>query len=157
VFGKIDGLAWVLENGRMLFPSSMSRRSRLIHRGDRFFFYSSRSLLRDAGRVIGEAEVTSAVMTRHRPIRLAGKEFKYECDIELLQLTPFGGGVIFTDVVSRLSAFPDPLTYSAALRRNFVRLDEADDDVLRAELQHVARRPSEAVDSYVMQAASSRS
>jgi hypothetical protein len=157
VFGKIDGLAWVLENGRMLFPPSMSRRSRSIRCGDRFFFYSSRSLLRDAGRVIGEAEVTSGVTTRHEPIRLAGKEFNYECGLRLLQLTPFGGGVVFIDVLYRLSAFPDPLTYSAALRRNLVRLGQGDDDVLRAELQNVARRPSEVLDTYFMQTARSES
>lgn len=90
ILGYRAGLEWVLANSRMAFTDARVRDAEHLAVGDRLFLYTSRGCFgnptRDRGRVIGEAEVTSAVHRRRKPVTIAGQEFTYDCQLRLKSL-----------------------------------------------------------------------
>ena len=66
IFGRSEGLSWVLANERMAFSEANASRAKRLEPGDRLFMYTTKGFFgspaRDLGRVSGEAEVTSLVV-----------------------------------------------------------------------------------------------
>jgi hypothetical protein len=153
ILGDRDGLAWVLRNRRMAFTESRAAEVSELRRGDRLFLYTSRGCYhnptRDRGRVIGEAETTSAPARLDEPVAIGDREFAYACDIGLKSLAPFRDGVVLADLVPRLEVFPDERSWSVRLRRPLLALTAKDARLIDKELVPLTRPVEETVDEYV--------
>jgi hypothetical protein len=130
ILGERSGLAWVLKHEQMAFADH--RRSELsrVAVGDDFLLYTTRGCFhnptRDRGRVIGRAQVRSAIASLERLVTIGGREYSLVCAIRLDQLLPRGDGVVLSQVVSELSVFPNPSTWSAVVRRSLLTLPDQD-------------------------------
>lgn len=139
VLSEREALVWVLEHKRMAFP--IHRRSEVIglSRGDRLLLYTTRGCFhnptRDRGRVVGVAYAASSVSVLEPPVTVAGRDFGLGCRLTVGTLAPFPRGVELAPLVSQLSVFPDPASWSARMRRPLVPLPEADAELLVAALR----------------------
>jgi hypothetical protein len=153
ILGDREGLSWVLHNRRMAFTESRAAEVADLRAGDRLFLYTTRGCYhnptRDRGRVIGEAEATSAVTRLDRPILIGDRQFTYACDIELKSLAPFREGVVLAEYVPRLEVFPDQRSWSARMRRPLLPMTPKDALLISKELAPVTRPVQETIDDYV--------
>lgn len=153
ILGSRDGLAWILEKERMAFREANASRAQRLTPGDRLFLYTTRSAFgnpaRDRGRIIGEAEVTSHVMRRDRPVSIGGRPLTHDCQIAVRSLARHREGVELTPLINELEIFPDPDSYSAKLRRPLLALPAADAKLIRARLKPHTRDPKQTRADYL--------
>jgi hypothetical protein len=148
-----EPLAWILTARMMAFPANRSGDAGRLVPGDRLFLYTTRacfrSPVRDRGRVIGEAEVTSLVTTLDIPVDFGGRTFPLGCSLRVASLAKRGSGPELAELVSQLHLFPKPESWSMRLRRVLIPLDAHDANLLHGRLKRVAGPPSEAIGEYV--------
>jgi hypothetical protein len=153
VLGSREGLGWVLENERMAFREANASRAQRLRPGDQLFLYTTRSAFgkpaRDRGRIIGEAEVTTAVERCNNPISIGGQPFTHDCRISLRSLAPFREGLELPPLIDELDIFPDPDAYSAKLRRPLLALPATDAKLIRARLRTHTRNPDRTRSTYL--------
>lgn len=142
IIGDREALAWVLGESRMAFPARQARVALDLRSGDRLLLYTTRGCFhnpgRDRGRIIGSARVKGPVERLSRPVVIAERKFPVGCDLVLEQIAPYGDGVELQPLVTRLSVFPDPATWSAWMRRALLVLPPKDAALLSRQLGAVA-------------------
>ena len=152
ILGDRDGLNWVLQNERMAFPAHRGLAVSALRPGDVVLLYATRGCFRnpgrDRGRVIGSADVISAVERVDPAVEVGGRTFPLACDLRLVSLAPWGEGVELAPLVDRLRVFPDKTAWTAWMRRPLLKLPDQDARVLVRALRKVAGPPSLAVESY---------
>jgi hypothetical protein len=143
IIGERRGLAWVLDHQKMAFPAGRESDAQTVAVGDSLFMYTTRGCFHnptvDRGRIVGRAIVRTPVRRSAKALFISGKQFLYECAIEIVALAPFRTGVELQPLVPRLEAFPDPATWSARMRRALLPLSPADGRLLRAEVDAQAK------------------
>lgn len=153
ILGEREAVAWVLRESRMAFPPTRRAEIDQLDVGDDLYVFTTRGCWhnpgRDRGRVIGHAEVTSAVEGFDEPVTIAAREFTRGCDLRIDALARYLDGVELAPLVPRLDAFPDPRTWSIRLRRPLLELSGADAELLRTELAGVAADPRETAPEYL--------
>ncbi len=152
IIGERAALSWVVTEQRMAFPAGRTKAARALEEDDEIFLYTTRGCFRnptrDLGRVIARASVATPVRTLDEPVVFGGRSFTEGCRLEVSGLAPFRDGLVLRDLVPRLSAFPDPATWSVRMRRASLPLPPADADLVRAELRPLLRPYDEAADAY---------
>jgi hypothetical protein len=137
----------------MAFPPGRSRLVSRLAKGDRLFLYTTRGCFRnptrDRGRVIGEATVTSPVVTLEKPVVFGDRSFPLGCTLSLAGLAARDAGPELRALVDRLHVFPDPKTWSVRLRRVLVPLDKHDAGLLHRELAPSMRPAADHLHDYV--------
>jgi hypothetical protein len=151
ILGNLQGLAYVLREERMAF--SPKRRVRLDS-GDHVFLYTTRGLFgnpkRDRSRIIGVAEVISAIKVFDSELYIDGRIYISGCKLKLKGLAPLGEGLVMNEIVESLDMFkPDPQTWSIRLRRSLVPLGKHDSKIISDALQNVIREPKETTLAYL--------
>jgi hypothetical protein len=85
VFGEIEGLRWVLEQGRMAFPDAAGTRIRTVAAGDRAILYLTRGAFhnptRDVSHLGGIVRVTSEPRMG-KAVTIADRDFVWFVGIE---------------------------------------------------------------------------
>lgn len=153
ILGDREAVAWVLSEERMAFSRNRAASARELIRGDRLLLYTTRGAFhnptRDRGRVIGVASVASEVEELDQPIRVAGREFEFGCDLVIESLARLGEGIQLAPLVQQLRVFPQPAAWSAQMRRPLLRLPTADARLLLRDLDRVAGPVDEALEGYL--------
>jgi hypothetical protein len=146
VLSEREALVWVLEHRRMAFPTHRCSEVAKLSPGDRLLLYTTRGCFhnptRDRGRVVGVAHAASSVSGLDPPVTIAGREFGLGCRLTVDTLAPFPSGVELAPLVTELSVFPDPASWSARMRRPLVPLSEADAELLVAALRPAKVAPA---------------
>ncbi len=154
VIGDREALAWILSTQRMAFPGHRARSVAVLRPGDNLLLYTTRGCFRnpsrDRGRVMGHATVTSAVSPLDVPVKFVDRTFPVGCALSIESLAQYGTGVDLADQVSRMHAFPNPMTWSVYLRRPVVPLDGHDYALLHRALRKIAFQPASVVPEYVV-------
>jgi hypothetical protein len=158
IIGDRAALSWVVTGQRMAFPPGRARAARTLDVGDEIFLYTTRGCFRnptrDLGRVIARASVTTPVRALDEPVVFGDRSFSEGCRFEVSGLAPFRDGLVLRDLVSRLSVFPDPATWSVRMRRASLELPPGDADLIRGELEPLLRPYGEVADAYRWEPAS---
>lgn len=138
VIGDREALGWVLSERRMAFQQHRRDQALRLQEGDSLLLYTTRGCFhnpgRDRGLVIGEARVSSPVVSLAEPVEIADRRFELGCEIAFDSLAPRGAGVIVAELVEELEAFPDPASWSARMRRPLVALPPHDHELIRTRL-----------------------
>ena len=153
ILGDREPLAWVLREERMAFPRGRVGDARELRAGDSLLIYTTRgcfrSPTRDRGRVIGKATVESDVEQLDDPVVFADREFTSGCSLAIEGLSPLHKGVELAPLVSQLSVFPDPASWSAYMRRPLLALSVKDSRFIERKLRPLLRTPADVVAEYV--------
>ena len=156
VIGDRDSLAWVLAEGRTVFPATRARAVQRLKAGDKLFIYTTRgcfhSPTRHRGRVIGEATVLGPVLPLNEPVSFVDRIFPLGCDLRIDSLAPLGLGVDLAALVPEMDVFAVKESWPVYLRRTTVPLGDGDAKLLRNKLKHVATTPSEWIEAYLQMA-----
>lgn len=159
VISEQSALAWILEEQAMAFSERSMRRARSLEVGDRLLLYTTSRcfhLLREPGRVIGEATVTSPAERMKAPLRLGDREFPHRIGISVKTLAPLRTGVELAPLVDDLAAFRGTEQWKFKLWSTLVPLPREDVARLRSELKAVVRTPSEVTPAYIERGKGSR-
>lgn len=153
VIGERAALAWVLAEQRMAFSANRAREAGRLRAGDALLLYTTRGTYhnptRDRGRVIGEARVLAPVEPLPEPVVFEGRDYPIGCPLHIECLAPLRAGVELAPLVPTLESFPDPVTWSARMRRPLVPLTDSDTARLRRALGDVAGLPDMVLGSYL--------
>jgi hypothetical protein len=145
-------LAWILSEQRTAFGPAREREASRLEPGDILFLYATRGCFRnptrDRGRVIGLAAVVAPAQPLDEPVRFGEREFRLGVDLHIDLLAPRLAGVELAPLVERLHAFPDPVSWSARMRRALVPLDAHDARLIERELRRIAEPYPAELSSY---------
>lgn len=148
-----EPLAWILTSRTMAFTAHRARDASRLVPGDRLFLYTTRlcfrNPIRDRGRVIGEAEVTSSLTTLDIPVEFGDRTFPLGCSLRVSSLAKRGSGPELAELVGQLHLFPKPDSWSFRLRRVLIPLDEHDASLLHGKLKRVAGLPGDVIAGYL--------
>ena len=151
VIGDREPLGWVLSEGRMAFSAERARSAGGLQPGDKAFLYTTRGCFRnptaDRGRVIAEAEITSAVTPLDKPV-VFGRMFTVGCTLDIQALAPARTGLDLAEAAPSLHAFRVTERWSVYLRRPLVPLDDHDAKLLSSHLKPLTTRPAEVLPEY---------
>jgi len=152
IIGDARGLAWILREHRMAFPTT-SRGGGELAQGDKLFLLTTRACFgnptKDRTRIVGKASVASAVVRFDPSLKLADRTFDRGFDLMIEQVVPFRTGVELQPLVSNLDAFPNKRAWSGWLRRPLLRLSEKDALLLNRHLQSLRGVPDESIPDYL--------
>jgi hypothetical protein len=152
IISEAQALRWIVSNRRMAFAAHRTRDAGRIAVGDRLLMFTTRGCFhnptRDRSRLVGEAEVSSAVTTLDEPLEIAGRQFASACDLALLTLARLREGCEFAPLVKHLSIFPDERSWPVRLRRTLVSLPTSDAELLRHQLYEVVEEGEVQAGSY---------
>lgn len=150
VIGERRALAWVLTQSKMGFTKPGDARS--LSAGDIAYIYTTRSCFGNPkvhrSRVIGKARVLSKIRYLSRRQIVGGHIISADCEIELMNLCPYGDGVDFAALVPRLSGFTDS-GWATQVRRSARPLAQGDASILSAELHKLAAAPALVIQDYL--------
>lgn len=155
VISDREPLAWILSEGLMAFPAHRSRESGELSEGDRLFLYSTRGCfhnpVRDRGRVIGEATVSSTVSMLERPVKFGDHLFPLGCSLEITGLATRDKGPEMTQLMAHMHLFrgADPKRWGVRLRRVLAPLDNHDASILHRRLLSVMGSVADARQGYL--------
>jgi hypothetical protein len=154
VIGDREALGWILTAKRMAFPNERRQEVRSLKVGDDLFIYTTRGAFkrptRDRGRIIGLANVTSAVHELDHPVSFGGREYRVGCDLVVGPLARFGEGIELAPLVSLLQTFDDSgPAWPTRLRRPLLQLTDADADFIKGRIRHLPTNSDHAVASAV--------
>jgi hypothetical protein len=153
VIGEAAALAWVLAEQRMAFPALRRSQAMALDVGDELLIYTTRSCFhnprRDAGRVIGLANVTTRVRDLAEPVVFGERRYTSGCALTMRGVTALREGVELTSLATKLHVFPNPQTWGMQLRRPLVPLDEHDARVLKRYLVTLLEPLDRHLDSYI--------
>ena len=138
VIGDRAALAWVLAEQRMAFPALRRSQAMALEIGDELLVYTTRGCfhnpIRDQGRVMGLAKVTTHVRDLAEPVVFGERRYTSGCALEIQGVAALHEGVELSPLVAELHVFPDAGTWGAQLRRPLVPLDEHDASLLKRYL-----------------------
>ncbi len=147
-------LAWMLTEERMAFPAHRSREAAKLRADDRLFLYTTRGCfhypMRDRGRVIGEAIVTSPASSLDVPVEFGERAFPLGCSVKITGLAHRGDGPEISTLVDKLNIFPNPTAWAIRLRRVLAPLDKHDAGVLHQTLAPLMHPLSESKGGYLV-------
>jgi hypothetical protein len=153
VIGDAAALAWVLAEQRMAFPALRRSQAAALEISDELFIYTTRQCfnnpLRDPGRIMGLALMTSDVRDLAEPIVFNERRYTSGCTLDIQGVAPLYNGVELRPLVSQLHAFPDARTWSVRLRRPPVHLDEHDAAILKRQLYPLLEPLDHQLDDYI--------
>jgi hypothetical protein len=153
VLAEREAVAWVLRTSRMAFPALRRAEVARLAVGDELFLLTTRGCWhnpsRDRTRVIGRATVGTPVAMLPEALEIADRSFTRGCDLIIHELTRYLSGVELAPLVSRMTAFPDPKTWSIRLRRPLLAISDTDAALLRRELGEVSAEPGQFIDEYL--------
>ena len=138
VTGDAAALAWVLAEQRMAFPASRRSQAMALEVGDELLIYTTRGCFhnpsRDAGRVMGLANVTTQVRDLAEPVVFGERRYTSGCALTIHGVAALHNGVELSPLVADLHVFPNARTWSAWLRRPLLPLDEHNGSWLKRHL-----------------------
>jgi hypothetical protein len=134
VIGNREALQWIITEQRLAFPAGRgSRFLSEVQQGTELVLYTTRGCFRnptrDRGRVIGIAEVTSAVGALRETVQFGDRSFPVGCSVSLPEIAQFGEGVELAGLVDRLPSFPRQ--WAIHIRKTLVPIGEKDLEILR--------------------------
>lgn len=134
MIGDARGLAWILREHRMAFPTHGGQGTHKLAKGDELFLVTTRNCYGRSGtdrtRIIGKAHASSDVIRFDEPLKLAGRRFDRGCDLTIETIAPFGTGLELQPLVPDLDVFPNKRAWGWSIRRSLVRLPAKDTQVL---------------------------
>lgn len=152
VIGEAAALAWVLAEQRMAFPASRRSQAMALEIGDELLVYTTRGCFhspgRDAGRVMGLAQVTTHVRDLPEPVVFGERRYTSGCALAIQGVAALREGVELSPLVTELHVFPDARTWGMQLRRPLVLLDEHDASLLRRQLSALLEPLDRHMDAY---------
>ena len=138
VIGEAAALAWVLAEQRMAFPARRRSQAMAVEIGDELLVYTTRGCFhnprRDAGRVMGLANVTTQVRDLDEPVVFGERRYTSGCAIAIQGVAALHEGVKSSPLVTELDVFPNAKTWYVYLRRALVPLDDHDASVVKRHL-----------------------
>ncbi|GGM51048.1 hypothetical protein ACFFX1_34540 [Dactylosporangium sucinum] len=151
VLGDREGIAWVLYEQRMAFPSPSTQIARLAV-GDALFLYATRgawhNTRRDRGRIFGTATVTSPVDRLAEPVEVRGTRLLSGCNLQIDGIVPYPGGMELKPLVHRLALFRKPDGWGAYLHRTLVPLSDDDAATLHRTIAPMLKMRDETLSTY---------
>ena len=106
--------------------------------GDELLIYTTRGCFhnprRDAGRVMGLANVTTQVRDLDEPVVFGERRYTSGCALAIQGVAALHEGVKLSPLVSELHVFPNAKAWNAYLRPALVPLDDHDASVLKRHL-----------------------
>ena len=153
ILGEREGLAWVLRNSTMAFPSIRRAEVDRLAVGDHLYLITTRSCFhnpaRDRTRVIGNATVATAVTTYEQPVTIAGRGFTRGCAIVIQTLAPYLDGLELAPLVPQMAAFPNNQAWPIRLRRPLLELPPIDVELVKTALSDHVKPASEMIPEYL--------
>jgi hypothetical protein len=143
----------VLDEQRMAFPALRRSQAMALEIGDELLVYTTRSCFhnpgRDAGRVMGLAQVTTQVRDLAEPIVFGERRYTSGCALTVQGVAALREGVELSALVTELHIFPDAGTWGMQLRRPLVLLDDHDASLLRGHLDALLEPLDHHKDAYL--------
>ena len=153
VIGEAAALAWVLAEQRMAFPALRRPQAMALEIGDELLIYTTRSCFhnptRDAGRVMGLANVATRVRDLAEPVAFDEHRYTSGCDLTIQGVAALHDGVELSSLATKLHVFPNAETWGMRLRRPLVPLDEHDATMLKGYLVALLEPLEHHIDAYL--------
>jgi hypothetical protein len=144
VLAEGEAFRWVVENERMAFSSGQAPRVSRMGAGDKLVFYMTRgayhSPTRDMSHLSGLAELRSDARLLRQPLLIAGREFRYVCDLQMEVVLPKRTGPLVKPLVPTLTVVKMKKAWGHYFRNGLVALPEADYGLLAEAVRRAARQ-----------------
>jgi hypothetical protein len=153
VIGEAAALAWVLAEQRMAFPALRRSQAMALEVGDELLIYTTRGCFhnptRDAGRVMGLANVATRVRDLAEPVTFDEHRYTSGCGLTIQGVAAPRDGVELSSLATKLHIFPNAETWGMQLRRPLVPLDEHDSTMLKRYLVTLLEPLEHHLDAYL--------